>query len=245
MAKAKKTVLRIVQDGMEILGLLFVELRNEILVKPTGEGVDVHWSQVRKKDRMRTHVTHEKYHDGRRHRQVRSIPLARMARTTMTMFSQPGDPVPQFKSLDDEEDRRVIEEWFRRVSPKVFHPPTEESVSVLRDGPVRDFVNACLTPNTDKKIDIGPLIRKSRASKMSKAEDAIRVIKENEMAADGSLIGFKDNPSRIVFAFKDGFVMEVHTSSVEESRILSEGMAGIEGFIRTLKRKGLLPRDIV
>jgi hypothetical protein len=244
MAKAKKTALRIVQGEMEVIGLLLVELKDEILLKPTGDGVDVHWSQFMKDGGMWTHVTHEKYHDRRRHRQIHSVSRDRMAKATMAMFSQPGDPVPEFKSLDDEKDRKRIEEWFERVGPKVFHPPSEELVEVLREGPVKDFVNALLSWDKEKKIDIGPLMRKSRALKASTVQDAIKQIKESEMAEDRSVVGFKGNPPRTVFAFKGGLVMEVHNSSVEESHILREGMTGIEGFVKTLERKGLLPKDI-
>lgn len=232
------------RDGVELLGLLVIELKDEVLVKPSGKGVDVHWSYVHKWDKARTHVTHEKYprHDGRRHRQVRRIPPRKMVRAEVMMFSQPGDPVPKFGSLQKRSEQKKLDAWLRRTLPKVFHPPTDEPVKVLRDGPVKDFLNACMTPKDGVEVEIGPLLKKGWPTKKVTKEDVIKVIRENEMDADGSVIGFKDNPPRTVFAFKDGMVMELHNSSIEKSQIFKEGLLGIEGFVGTLERKGLLPK---
>jgi len=241
MVKTKKA-LRITRDGVELLGLLVIELKNEILVKPTGKGVDVHWSYVHVWDKARTHVTHEKYCDKRRHRQIRPIPPEKMVRAQVMMFSQPGDPPPKLGSLKDKREQKKLDAWLKRTLPKVFHPPSDEPVRVLKDGPVKEFLNACLTPKDSVEVEIGPLLKKGWPTKKVTKDDVVKVIRENEMEADGSVIGFKDDPPRTVLAFKDGMVMELHNSSFDRSQILKEGLLGLEGFVRTLDRKGLLPK---
>jgi hypothetical protein len=244
MTKAKKA-LKITRNKIELLGLLVIRLKDEILVKPSGKGVDVHWSYILEWDRARSHVTHEKYprYDGRRHRQIRPISGEKMVKTLAMMFSQPGDPPPEFDSLENNSEQKKLNAWLERTLPKVFHPPTDEPVKVLKDGPAKDFVSACMMAKNDVKVEIGPLLKKRRSTERVAKEDMFKVIRENEMEADGSVLGFKDDPPRIVFTFKEGLVMELHESSIEKSQILEEkGLLGIEGFIRTLNRKGLLPK---
>ncbi len=244
MAKTRKTRLRIVRGEMEILKLVLIELRDEILVKPSGNGADVHWAYVHALEAAETHVTHEKYQDGRRHRQVRPLQRDQLVRVVTTIFSQPGAPPPKFGSLSSRRERDKLERWLKRTLPKVFHPPTDAPIRVLRDGPVKEFFKSCLTVGNGGDIDIDSILRSQRVSGKVVKEDRYKIIREDEMTADGSVFGLKNDPSRTVFAFKDGIVMEVHDSSFEASGILKEGQLGLEGFVRTLKRKRVLPKGV-
>lgn len=238
----KRSTVRIMQDGMELMGLILIELKHEIMVKPSGQGVDVHFSYVHTDKLLRTHVTHERYKDKRRHRQVRVMPPEKMVRTMLSLFSQPEDPPPEFGPLDDAQERKKLEEWFNCVLPKVIHRPTDVPVQVFRDGPVKDFLNAFFSAGPGKDIDIGPILRRMESAENVKKKDTVKIIRKSEMAADGSVVGFKDDPSRTVIAFKDDLVLDMHTPS-DESHILDEGLGGIEGFMRTLRRKKLIPKN--
>jgi len=230
--------LKFVVKDQPILDVMFKDIGNEAILKIVEPRTDIHMSVYPKKDSVAHHVAHEKYPTGhgRRHTQKRKVNLCRMVRAFLLMIAPTDDPSPAIRSLSDIANKDVVE-WFERVWPRVFHPPTDRPLKVPI-GILGSLLNAIMcASDSDAVIDFTEIVENPNQLEKAKESDVIETLREDELRMPDRRIGFFEDRTKMVMLVEPGMVAEFDLESLAKANEIILEELGFNGFFRTAGRE--------
>jgi len=240
--KSKEERFGVTFRGRLLGGILWrTTKRGETIIKPLLPA-NAHLSLFAEDNKLRRHVTHEKYPRGskRRHTQKGTIRPEDLALSMLGALAPADDPPPKIDSFQDKEQFNRLVMWFERVFPRIFRKAEDRPIVLLK-GPLQGLVESGMFGAIPDRVmlDVEPLMAFYRDAGMKTEEDAYIRAKETDLRPSGPRIGFTDSMKTMVVCVGEGMVLELDYERLEEATMNNIKLLGLRGLVRALRRKGV------
>lgn len=242
MTRRNERRIRLLCEGNQVLRMMSWSAESGLYLKLITKGPGLHQHLFPTDEGLGSVVTHERSGKKSLHTQRRTIPETSMMKFLSYLLATPENPPPDLSGLPKKERRDAFKRWFDEIKPKVFHSPSTRKLEVL-GGPLETLIDSLWDVKDEcPEVNLMDCVLEKAKGGDVVEKNAVETISENRMFKQGHRVGLTKDGSRLVFFLTEDLVMEVSNVAVDSVLKLALHEIGIDGFIRSMHRKGILPK---